>query len=160
MPGSHTDVLSRYVDAMEYFKPDYIIRLTADCPFIKPSLIKRHIEICIDHKYDYVTNSDPRYRTMPDGYDVEILSASLLHWIGQTAVSKEFREHVTVILKQDDKPLPNWIRVAAILENLDFTDIKLSVDTIDDLNSIKDRASKANDKISLLKKNNIGVFYY
>ena len=37
--GSENDVLDRFYNALFPYKPDYVVRLTSDCPLIDPQLI-------------------------------------------------------------------------------------------------------------------------
>lgn len=128
--GSESDVLSRYLMVRQALNPDYMVRITADCPLLIHALITKHIVVACKHNFDYVLNCDPDLRASPDGLDVEVISARLLDWIGQTATTTAEREHVTFRLRSNK---PEWARAALIIDRTDQSHLKLSVDTEEDL---------------------------
>jgi spore coat polysaccharide biosynthesis protein SpsF (cytidylyltransferase family) len=67
--GSLTDVLDRYYQAARNEKPDYVVRITSDCPLIDAELIDEIIACCIAGNFDYCSN---RNRHSRDGEDVEV----------------------------------------------------------------------------------------
>ena len=74
--GSEMNVLDRYYQASQKFKPEAIIRVTADCPLIDFNLINRAVKIFNRGGYDVVSNN--RVKTYPHGFNFEIFSASAL----------------------------------------------------------------------------------
>lgn len=128
--GSENDVLSRYLKAAAELKSDYIVRVTSDCPFIPSFMITSAINFAVKDRIDFVTNADPRFRTAPDGWDVEVISRRLLEWLGENAKKPEHREHVTSYLSES---LPPWAKKADIIGFCDFSGIKISIDTKEDL---------------------------
>lgn len=62
------DLGQRYLTASDGY--DAVVRVTADCPFVGPELIKLVISRLLD--FDYVTNTSPR--TYVDGLDVQAMS--------------------------------------------------------------------------------------
>lgn len=125
------DVLSRYVQAADESRADYVIRITADCVFTAPYLISRCAKAALISKHDYVSNV--QIRTFREGMDVEVISAPLLEWLNETAKSKEDREHVTTLLR-NRKLVPRKFRFCHVLNDVDDSYIKTSIDTQDDLN--------------------------
>lgn len=90
--GSVEDVLTRFYDTAVSEKPDYVIRLTSDCPLIDPCIIDDLMDFAIHHDYDYV-HTDPN--SFPDGLDVEVMKFSALEKAFKEANMKSEREHVT-----------------------------------------------------------------
>lgn len=91
--GSETDVLDRFYQAASNFIPQYIVRLTSDCPLIDPALIDDVIEFCIANDLDYCSNTlTPHY---PDGQDIEVFRYSALRYAWEAATQISEREHVT-----------------------------------------------------------------
>lgn len=133
--GPDDDVLTRYKLASDLLNPDYIVRITADCPLMKADLIRKHIISAIKNSYDYCSNVDPIARTAIDGHDVEVMSKRALDWLNDTATELADREHVTTLLRSDK--VPDDFRVGHIIGNLDQSHIKLSVDTPEDLERVK-----------------------
>lgn len=91
--GSVDDVLERFYKASEPECPDYVVRLTSDCPLIDPEIIDQVIQKCIDTGHDYVSNT--LVSTFPDGIDTEVFRFSALKRAYEEAELKSEREHVT-----------------------------------------------------------------
>ena len=90
--GSVDDVLERFYGAAAPEKPDYVIRLTSDCPLIDPSVIDELVNYAITHDYDYVRTDASSF---PDGLDTEVMKFSALEKAFNEAQLKSEREHVT-----------------------------------------------------------------
>ena len=90
--GSVDDVLTRFYDTAAPEKPDYVIRLTSDCPLIDPSVIDDVVDFAVTHDYDYV-RTDPK--SFPDGLDTEVMKFSALERAYREAKLTSEREHVT-----------------------------------------------------------------
>lgn len=90
--GSVDDVLSRFYDTAAPENPDYVVRLTSDCPLIDPDIIDDVIRCAIDGDYDYV-RTDPA--SFPDGLDTEVFKFSVLKEAYEKAEMTSEREHVT-----------------------------------------------------------------
>lgn len=137
--GPEHDVLRRYALARERLGSDYVVRITSDCPFIPPYVVSKAISIAVTEKLDYLTNADPRFRTAPDGHDCEVISKRLLTWLDENAKDEIHREHVTTYLHDH---LPDWAVKADIVGFADYSSIKLSVDTPEDLKRITEMYHK------------------
>ena len=91
--GSVDDVLSRFYGTAESEKPDYVIRLTSDCPLIDPNVIDAVVRFALEHpEYDYV-HTDAK--SFPDGLDTEVMKFSAIEKAYKEANLKSEREHVT-----------------------------------------------------------------
>ena len=90
--GSVEDVLSRFYDTAAPERPDWVVRLTSDCPLIDPSVIDELVHFALDHEYDYV-RTDPA--SFPDGLDTEVMRFSALERACREAELTSEREHVT-----------------------------------------------------------------
>lgn len=90
--GSVDDVLTRFYDTAAPEKPEYVIRLTSDCPLIDPTIIDEIVNYTLTHDYDYV-HTDPK--SFPDGLDVEVMKYSALERAYKEANLISEREHVT-----------------------------------------------------------------
>jgi spore coat polysaccharide biosynthesis protein SpsF (cytidylyltransferase family) len=95
--GSVNDVLDRYYQAAQEHNPDYIVRITADCPLIDPDVVDRVIEEMIQNSFDYVSNTNPP--TFPDGLDVEVFTFKALQHAWEKATLASEREHVTLFIR-------------------------------------------------------------
>lgn len=136
--GSEKDVLSRYIKSQKQFDADYICRITGDCPFLTGFLISNHIFKAVDNRLDYLSNVDPNVRTELDGRDIEVLSRKCIDWLAANAKSAFEREHVTVKINETKT---KELRRGHILNRLDLSDLKLSIDTKEDLEAAEKRMS-------------------
>jgi len=143
--GPEHDVLARYGILADRTGADYIVRITADCPLIPPYLITKHIKVATINAYDYVSNVDEQCRTSIDGVDCEVISRRMLDYMLKNATEPKDREHVTTYARSNP---PEWARVGHVIGHLDQSNLKLSVDTIEDLERVRaayDRVKMAID---------------
>lgn len=132
--GSEHDVLDRYIKAQALIDADYVVRLTSDCPLILDFVITKHINVAVRNGFDYVSNVDENCRTVADGMDCEIMSRKMLKWLGVNASSTEDREHVTTAIRRER---PQGFKRGLIQSKLDTSNMKISLDTAEDLNNIR-----------------------
>jgi len=89
--GSEQDVLSRYLNCAEFYKPDYVIRVTSDCPFIDYEMATEWIDAMRKHPSDILV-----YRgELPRGLAIEIISFETLLHVDRAGQEPRHREHVT-----------------------------------------------------------------
>lgn len=93
--GSSDDVLDRYYQAAKLVKPEYVIRLTADCPLFDWRILDKAVEELYPETDDLAMISE----TFPDGQDLEILRFSALEMMWRKAKLASEREHVTLYSK-------------------------------------------------------------
>ena len=91
--GSEQNVLERFYEAVKDEKPDWIVRLTSDCPLLDPKLVDEVIAFAQNHDYDYVSNGLVEH--FPDGQDVEVFKFSALEVAWKNARLQSELEHVT-----------------------------------------------------------------
>ena len=98
--GSANNVLKRFIDCAKENYIETIIRITADCPIVDPSIIDECIRLHFLKKNDYTTNT--LKLTFPDGLDVEIIDIKSL--IKSYRISKSIlnKEHVTYYIKKSN----------------------------------------------------------
>ena len=95
--GSLDDVLDRFYRAAERFRPDYVVRMTGDCPLADPQLVDRVIGYCIQGGYDFVSNAiEPSF---PDGLDAAVFRFAALEEAWRNARLPSEREHVTPYMR-------------------------------------------------------------
>ena len=125
------DVLGRYYCAALRYKPDYIVRITSDCPVLDPFLIEYVVYQAVHNKADYCSNVLYPL-SFPDGQDIEVMSFDLLEFLNNTVKSKRGREHVTIDFREK-KIWHQSFKTISIRNAKDLSDIKMSIDTPDDL---------------------------
>ena len=128
--GSKNNVLKRFIDCSEKNNLTDIIRITGDCPLVDKNIINNLLRIYIRGGYDYVSNVAPP--TFPDGLDVEIISLLTLKKSFYENKTKENREHVTFHVRKNIN-----YKKFNMMNNIDLSKIKWSVDTMSDLKLIK-----------------------
>ena len=92
--GALADVLQRFVEVIDHYRPDVVVRLTADCPLTSPDVIDAVIERFQAGDVDYCSNT--LTPTFPDGLDVEVIRADVLRAVAASSTDPHEREHVTL----------------------------------------------------------------
>lgn len=134
--GSIDDVLERFYKAAEPESPDYVVRLTSDCPLIDHVVIDKIINRCIETGSDYASNTlSPTY---PDGVDAEIFKFSALEKAYNEASLKSDREHVTPYIWRNSTFKGKTLFRSVNVENtVDYSKYRITVDTIEDFLMVK-----------------------
>jgi spore coat polysaccharide biosynthesis protein SpsF len=130
--GSELDVLSRYYECAKKYQLDTIVRVTADCPLIDENLIKRGILEYQNDPSEIKYASNCIIRTFSRGFDFEIFSYKSLSLAHKNSIDKMEREHVTPYIRNKIKE----IKFINILNTQDNSNLRLTVDEIDDFNLI------------------------
>lgn len=141
--GPELDVLTRYAVAANVFDPDFIVRVTGDCPLLPPFIVSKMISVAAAAGYDYVSNVDESFRTALDGADCEVMSVKMLAWLDAAADTAEEREHVTLRARRET---PLWAKCGFFAHHFDHSHEKLSVDTAEDLERVRARFEMADRK--------------
>ena len=97
--GSESDVLDRFYQAVRKEKPDWIVRVTSDCPLIDPILVDKLINFAHDNNTDYCSNT--LVENYPDGQDIEVFKFSALEAAWKNANLSSDREHVTPYIRNN-----------------------------------------------------------
>lgn len=136
--GSVEDVLSRFYDTAKSECPDYVVRLTSDCPLIDPEVIDETIKFCMDNHCDYA-RTDPK--CFPDGLDTEVFKFSALECAYREAKLQSEREHVTPYIWKNGTADGGQKFVSAKLQNkrgvYDASDYRITIDEPEDFEVIK-----------------------
>ena len=129
--GDDDDVLERFFNAATSFSADPIVRITGDCPLVDPGLLDNMIQIFLENRYDYISNTIER--TFPDGLDIEIFSFDALKKAHEEAKWSSEREHVTpFIIKNQD-----LFKVYNYKNKQDLSNLRWCIDEEDDLLMVK-----------------------
>lgn len=136
--GSVEDVLTRFYGTAEPEHPDYVVRLTSDCPLIDPTVIDAVINFCIDGDYDYAATDAGSF---PDGLDTEVFKFSALERAYREANMQSEREHVTpYIWKNGTAKGGNTFKTAYLknpLGDFNANDNRITIDEPEDFEVIK-----------------------
>lgn len=124
--GPLDDVLTRFLNAIEG-RPDAtaIVRLTADCPLLDPTVIRACVAAFDPSSVDHLSTINPR--SLPRGLDVEVVSAGALRALDRHATGSD-RAHVTSALYRP----PGRYRLAGLTFDPRADDLRITLDTSDD----------------------------
>ena len=133
--GSMQDVLDRFYQAALLHKPQFIARITADCPVIDPGLIDETIQACRENGVDFSATRlpPPFHRTYPIGLDVEVSTFSALKRAWREAAQPAEREHVFPYLYDQT----GRFNLKILNHDPDFGSLRWTVDTAEDLELIR-----------------------
>jgi len=133
--GSENDVLDRFYKAALPYKPQWIVRVTSDCPLLDPALVDDIITFIQNHNVDYGTNCF--IVNYPDGQDVEVFKFAALEKAWKEATLKSDREHVTTYIRRNsDVKGGNLFKGINYPGEEDFSKIRMTVDEVADFEVI------------------------
>ena len=129
--GPLDDVLSRFVLVSRMFPSSIYVRLTADCPLMDPAVVDKCVRVWRQNDtIDLVSNAVTR--TYPRGLDVEVISHTALLTVAEQARGYH-RAHVTTWMTEH----PDRYRVASVTRKNDASDLRVTVDTAEDLEVVR-----------------------
>lgn len=129
--GSVDDVLARFYETAKPELPDYVVRLTSDCPLIDSEVIDKVIRKCIETESDYTSTT--LLPTFPDGIDVEVFKFSALERAHRDAILKSDREHVTPYIWRNSTFKGGKLFNSVNVENsVDLSKYRITLDTNED----------------------------
>jgi glutamate-1-semialdehyde 2,1-aminomutase len=127
--GSEHDVLKRYVGAALDSDADVVVRITADCPLIDPSLVDKTIDEFLNSDCEYFRTSSEHY---PDGLDTEITYRTCLEEACRCSTDKYDHEHVMPYLYRSGK-----FKCGELDYPTDLSHMRWTVDEEDDLKLVR-----------------------
>lgn len=133
--GSKSDVLGRLYHCAIAYKADSIVRVTGDCCFISPATIFYITNFFkLKQPVDIVSNVFEG-RHSYDGDDCEVISLKALKTLHNLAASPSDRENVTTYFyrNKDDMNL----KYIGLSQPLNLSRIKASIDTLEDIETLK-----------------------
>lgn len=133
--GSEKDVLARYYDCAKAHELSSIVRLTADCPLVDPSVIDLVITSYLEKNVDYCSNTvPPETSKWPDGSDVEIFSFEILELAHKNASEAADREHVTFYFWKKNFDKFNTYQLS---NNKNWSNYRFTVDHPEDYDAVR-----------------------
>ncbi len=149
--GSTNDVLDRFYRTVQFQKirPEYIVRITSDCPLIDPQLIDGVILEMKKHQCDYVSNCV--FPTFPDGQDVEIFTYKSIEKAWKNTKKLYYREHVTpYIYENSNLRGGNLFSAFHMKSDEDFSSFRFTLDYIEDYLLINELLKRGGEYVSWL----------
>jgi spore coat polysaccharide biosynthesis protein SpsF (cytidylyltransferase family) len=139
--GSTDNVLSRFYNSLKNNKPDYVVRVTSDCPLIDSHLIYQVIDFAIENNLDYGANV--LKDDYPDGQDIEVFKYDALESAYRLAELNSDKEHVTPYIRRNSSYCGGEVfKSDNFPNNTDFSKIRMTVDEPEDLEAIKTLVEK------------------
>lgn len=127
--GNREDVLDRYLGAAVEYRAEVVVRITADCPLVEPSIVDQTVGAFRDHApVDYSSNGLPPL-SFPRGLDVEVVAREALERAWREDINPAWREHVTPYIYRH----PELFRLHSVVNPVDRSDMRWTVDTLEDL---------------------------
>lgn len=141
--GSENNVLERYVQCAEPYQPDYIMRVTSDCPFVDYEMASELVEYVshLDEPFDIVDLEGD----LPRGLAVELISYSALQRIHEVATEERHLEHVTYYAYEYPE---QFKRVTyKVPSNRRFPEYRITLDTEEDYQMLQNVANHFQDPL-------------
>ena len=107
--GSENNVYKRFRQCCVQNKCDYLIRISADSPFINSKLIQKMINFLIKNsnkKIDFITSNYPK--KFSKGQSIEIISTKLFLKYEKDIKTQNEKEHVSPKFYENIKKLNSW----------------------------------------------------
>ena len=134
--SSEEDVLDRFYQAAKPLNPEWVVRVTSDCPLLDPELVDKVISYAQEQKKDYVSNGIEE--CFPDGQDVEVFTFTALEKAWKEAQKSSEREHVTPYIRKNSDIMGGELFSAEGYPcEEDFSGIRMTVDEPSDFEMIK-----------------------
>lgn len=128
--GSEDDVLDRFYQTAKLLRPEYVIRLTADCPCFDAELLDEAIA-AMEPDADYLGMTGDDFA---DGLDLEIMKFQALERSWREARHSFEREHVTQFILRR----PEMFRIQRFASPIGyFGDHRWTVDEPEDFELVK-----------------------
>lgn len=139
--GSEDDVLDRYVQCAKMYKPDYVMRVTSDCPFVDYEMASEMVELMVQEQKDVLLLDGE----LPRGLAVEIITYEALLKIHEVSQEPRHREHVTYYayeFKEQFKTVTYKVPVNRLVPEL-----RITLDTEEDYAMLVEVAKHFNDPL-------------
>lgn len=139
--GSEDDVLDRYVQCAKMYKPDYVMRVTSDCPFVDYEMASEIVSLMEKEKKDIVLMNGE----LPRGLAVELISYESLLRIHEIGTEPRHREHVTYYAYE----FPQEFNAVTyyVPTNHMAPELRITLDTTEDYELISAVAKHFNDPL-------------
>lgn len=125
--GSEQDVLDRFYQAAKPLRPEWVVRVTSDCPLLDPAVVDAVIDFTQRSDADYGANVIKEL--FPDGQDVEVFKFAALEKAWTEATKKSDREHVTPFIRNNSSLLGGSLFTSVNYPcEADFSKIRMTVD--------------------------------
>lgn len=134
--GSLDDVLDRFYQAALPHAPDYVVRVTSDCPLIDGDLLDKVVNYAVTENLDYCSNI--LVEDYPDGQDIEVFTFAALKAAWEQASEQADREHVTPYIRRNSTfNGRDQFRSANFSSEYEYGHVRMTVDEAPDFACIQ-----------------------
>ena len=134
--GSENDVLERVLESAKSVNSDIIIELWGDSPLLDSNILNDLIDFYQKNRYDCVGTTFPNFKkNYPLGISALIFPLKILEEVNQITHNPNDRENVSNYIYEH--PEKYKIRPLPCPKNLNFPNLRLTVDEQNDFNLIK-----------------------
>lgn len=141
--GSLGNVAGRMGAAAAWLGLESFVRLCGDSPFLDPDLVRQAVALCRERAPDLVTNCLPKRH--PAGQSVEVVSTAAFAASYPDFCAPAHYEHVTGYFYEH----AGQFSICALTTDTDYGDVRLVVDTAEDLARLRRLAAAASDGLPL-----------
>ncbi len=125
--GPLDDVVARFEQVIEEFRPHSVVRLTGDCPLTDAFVIDAVIDSHRSSGSDYTSNTlQPTY---PDGLDAEVFTIAAFARLVSLPLTVREREHVTLGMYERASEFD----LTSVSQQANHSDLRWTVDVAADL---------------------------
>ena len=128
--GEENDVLKRFVQCLDCYSANTVVRATADNPLTCPEIIQWLVKERNERNVDYVL-----CKNLPVGAGVDVFSSDLLRRLDSEAKNADEREHINLYLLRHLQRFNTFFPKAK--GKIARPDIRITVDTEDDWENIR-----------------------
>lgn len=128
--GSTNNVSRRLINCAKENSIEIIVRVTADCPIIDPTLIDKCIKFHFMKKCDYTSNVLDL--SFPDGLDVEVINLESLIKSQRLSKTSFNKEHVTPFIRNSKK-----FKKYSYKNSINYSNRRWTLDYIEDFIFLK-----------------------
>ncbi len=123
--GAEDDVLNRYIQCLELYPSETIVRITADNPLTCPEITKWVVNEKTKKNANYVQCSN-----LPYGVGVDVFSSKIMHYMNQNINDPNEKEHINLHILR----FPEKFKSFTIEADQDLTrpDLNMTIDTKED----------------------------
>lgn len=139
--GSEEDVLDRYVQCAKQYEPNYVMRVTSDCPFVDYEMASEIVELMTREQKGIVLLQGE----LPRGLAVELLAYDALLKIHEVGKEPRHREHVTYYAYEYKEQFETV--VYTVPSNRQAPELRITLDTDEDYEMLSKVAAHFNDPL-------------
>lgn len=139
--GSEEDVLDRYVQCAKQYEPDYVMRVTSDCPFVDYEMASEIVELMAHERKDIVLLKGE----LPRGLAVELIAYDALLKIHEVGKEPRHREHVTYYAYEYSEQFESV--TYTVSSNRQVPELRITLDTEEDYDMLSKVAAHFNDSL-------------